>query len=504
MGLLSRIQAELKGPKYFTEAELDSSLGTIPLTRLDLNQVDCWRYRKMRGVNLGSWFTLEPWIVQAPYRSASGTRASDLDVAKGKNAQDIIEDHWENFITDEDWEWLVERGINTVRLPIGYYHLAGQEPKVLKGTDFDGYGAVYASAWEHIKRAIETAGRYGIGVLVDLHAAAGGQNHNSHCGISHGRVHMWDSDANLQSTSIALQFLVRNLSPIGNCVGVELLNEPVNNEKVQAWYERTIACLRRISPDFPIYISDAWDLNWYSTKCGERPDFVIVDHHLYRSFTEADRQKSGDEHAAEIRSSTKDWLAEMSKRARGNLIIGEWSAALHPDSLRSDDPPEQDRQRRVFAQAQLEVFEEHTAGWFFWTYKKEKGWDAGWSFRNVIQAEILPKSFGRKRNPKLVDDEGKRDAKLEQALEQHRAYWTPKGENYEFWRFKEGFLQGWKDAFMFVTFPKGSTSSELGFRGEWLKRRTARHARDCGSSEFLWQFEHGFNEGHDAAMSVYG
>lgn len=66
----------------------------------------------------GSWFTLEPWIVQAPYRSASGIRASDLDVAKGKNAQDIIEDHWENFITSDDWEWLVERGINTVRLPV--------------------------------------------------------------------------------------------------------------------------------------------------------------------------------------------------------------------------------------------------------------------------------------------------------------------------------------------------------------------------------------------------
>lgn len=73
--------------------------------------------------------------------------------------------------------------------------------------------------------------------------------------------------------------------------------------------------------------------------------------------------------------------------------------------------------------------------------------------------------------------------------EQHRAYWTAKGGgNYEFWRFSDGFLQGWKDAFMFVTFPKGSTSSELGFRGEWLKRRTARHARDTGSSEFLWEF----------------
>ena len=73
----------------------------------------------------------------------------------------------------------------------------------------------------------------------------------------------------------------------------------------------------------------------------------MVDHHLYRVFTVEDRQKSGDEHAEILRNSTKPHLGEMAKRARGNIIIGEWSAALHPSSLRSDDPGEQDRQRRT-------------------------------------------------------------------------------------------------------------------------------------------------------------
>lgn len=238
----------------------------------------------------------------------------------------------------------------------------------------------------------------------------------AHSGTPFGRVHFWDSTANLQSTSIALQFLVRNLSQIPNCVGLELLNEPSNCDRLQGWYEKTMACLRRISPDFPIYISDAWDLNWYCRVVGDRPDFVSVDTHVYRCFTEEDKMKSGDEHAADIRQNLKGHLLEVAKKARGNLVVGEWSAALHQDSLRSDEAGEQDRQRRVFAQAQLDVFEESTAGYFFWTYKKENVWDAGWSMRNATKADILPKFYGKKRNPKVVKDEAKKQELMSKAV----------------------------------------------------------------------------------------
>ncbi|KAG8905061.1 Glucan 1,3-beta-glucosidase 3 [Tulasnella sp. 403] len=484
MGLLSKLQHEFMRPKYYTQTELAGPLGTISLNRLDLGPQDVWRYRKMRG----SWFTLEPWIVHRAFRSASGMRASDLDVARGKNAQCILEEHWDTFMIDDDWIWLSQHGINTVRIPIGYYHLSGQEPRVLPNTDFDGYGAVYASAWEYIKKAIERAGHYGIGVLIDLHAAAGAQNCDPHSGTSTGRVYLWESPANLESTSIALQFLVRNLSPIPNCVGLELLNEPSNSDKLRAWYESTLACLRRISPDFPIYLSDAWDLPYYSKFVGDRPDFVVADHHVYRSFTEDDQAKSGDQHTELIRTSTAPLLEEMLKNARGNLIIGEWSAALHANSLRSDDDGEQDRQRRAFAQAQLECFEAHTAGYFFWTYRKESGWDAGWSMRNATRAEILPSFYGKKRQLRIVRDENKKAELMDKALKTHTDYWTAKGGSYEFFRFEDGFSQGWEDAFLFITFPHGTSMSELGFRGEWLKRRNARHARDRGASNFTWQF----------------
>ncbi len=314
----------------------------------------------------------------------------------------------------------------------------------------------------------------------------------------------------------------------------------MNNDLLQDWYEKRLACSRHIDPHFPIYISDAWDLNWYSQLVGKRPDFVVVDHHLYRCFTTEDHKKSGDELAADIKHETSKHLSAMSKNARGNLIIGEWSAGLHPDSLRSQEAGEQDRQRRVFAMAQLDCFEEHTAGYFFWTYKKEKGWDAGWSMRDAMQAEILPPYFGQKRpvrpltyDPKTkanslakafgkgfeIDGRTEHRSKLTANTGQHKDYWNAKGGTYEFWRFEEGYSTGWDDAMMFVTFPHGGSMSVLGMRGEWLKQRLACHARDKGASGLLWEYgelrhyhvrdrieyptEHGFNEGHDAAMTAY-
>lgn len=49
---------------------------------------------------------------------------------------------------------------------IGYYHLCGIDASVLHGTDFQDFGFVFAGAWARIAKAIETAERYGIGVLL--------------------------------------------------------------------------------------------------------------------------------------------------------------------------------------------------------------------------------------------------------------------------------------------------------------------------------------------------
>jgi aryl-phospho-beta-D-glucosidase BglC (GH1 family) len=53
------------------------------------------------------------------FRESAKPGQSDLDVVKGGNAKSILEEHWDNWIGDEDWKWIQEHGYNSVRIPVG-------------------------------------------------------------------------------------------------------------------------------------------------------------------------------------------------------------------------------------------------------------------------------------------------------------------------------------------------------------------------------------------------
>ncbi|KAF9520403.1 glycoside hydrolase family 5 protein, partial [Hydnum rufescens UP504] len=470
-----------------------------------ISEHDIYRYRKQRGINLGSWFTLERWIAESPFCNTRPNCASDLDVARAQDARRILETHWDSWITEGDWQWLSAHGFNTVRIPIGYYHVCGVEPDVLKGTDFAPYGDIYQGAWSRIVNAIKNGRPKHNSFPLDLHAAPGAQNRDAHSGTGTGQVHFWEQ-SNREATVLVLKVLAAYLHGIANVVGLELMNEPANNDKLQAWYESTIEEVRRASapPDFPLYVGDAWDGNWYSQWTGKRPDFIVMDHHLYRCFTPGDAQLTGDQHAAIMRDRTKQDLSELSRKAGGNVIVGEWSGALGPSSLGGGNAGEQDRQRRVFVRAQMDAYEATCAGSFWWTYKKGHGWDAGWCARDAVLADIIPKWVGRKRGEEIKDvpEDTKGHALREAMLAAHTNYWGAHGmPNGETWRFEDGFSVGWDDAWLFIqAIPRCSTVSELGFRQRWMKRRASEHAKTRGSGPQLWEFDHGFEQGYNAAL----
>ena len=163
--------------------------------------------------------------------------------------------------------------ILTFKCQIGYYHLSDIEPRVLDDTDFESYKGVFSGAWSRILHAVGNAERYGLGVLIgeqhlailqrqgtfishliqDLHAAPGAQNKDAHSGTGTGEIHMW-TKTNMARTVMALQVLTTHFANRPNVVGIELINEPANNNQVQGWYESTLATLRKISPDIPLYI----------------------------------------------------------------------------------------------------------------------------------------------------------------------------------------------------------------------------------------------------------
>ncbi|KAG6852880.1 hypothetical protein C0991_008393 [Blastosporella zonata] len=420
--LKEKLRSKPQPPKISYDPSLLSNMSDSTL----------YQYRKHRGVNLGSWFVLERWITDQPYRFANAPGQSDLDVARGSNARETLENHWDNWIVESDWVWISERGINAVRIPIGYYHLCAVDPSVLHGTAFEAFALVFSGAWLRITKAIQAASRYGLGVLIDLHAAPGKQNNDAHSGTSDPPTFFNDKRSRDHTTRV-LCMLLKSLKahansqtpPLTNLIGIELLNEPASpsDTALQGWYTSTIKALRDIDPTIPLYLGECWRTDQYADFAEQHTPSspLVLDHHLYRCFTASDNSTPVSEHTHSLSdpsAPTPQMFARVSEklgRAGGGLVVGEWSGGLNPGSL-TGKPGEQ----REYICAQLELYERHCAGWFFWTYKKQWAGDTGWSLRDSVGAGVFPDRVALRRRGQILKDEDqrcrKRDEEKDQAL----------------------------------------------------------------------------------------
>ncbi|MBC8140004.1 MAG: glycoside hydrolase family 5 protein [Armatimonadetes bacterium] len=335
---------------------------------------------KWRGVNLGAWLVLEKWMTPSLF---AGLKAGDeytlsQELGKTKTAA-LLKKHRDTFITDADFAWIAERGLNAVRLPVGYW-IAEENPP-------------YVSGWATVERAFAQAKKHGLGVLLDLHGAPGSQNGMDHSGKS-GELGWHKSPENLAQTLRVLENLSARVKGYTNLLGVELLNEPlwdVPMDVLKKFYRDAYPLVRKQIPaDKFVVMHDGFRSGDWKTGFGE-PDMknTILDTHLYQCFTEADKKHDMHAHIEIAGLERKRLLDEMQKAMP--VIVGEWSCGLPGESLRGLDAFEKRVAERAFGDAQLMSYET-SRGWFFWNYKTES--EGGWNFRDCVKRGSLPSQFG--------------------------------------------------------------------------------------------------------------
>ncbi|KAI0341792.1 glycoside hydrolase [Trametopsis cervina] len=370
-------------------------LALQPFPPFDQAKANVYRYRQQQSVNLGSWFVHEDWMTPSLFACAADKQLSEVDIAHGWGSTDaaraVLEKHWDTFITDADFAYLASIGINTVRLPIGYWTLG---PDFCVNTPFEDVADVYQNSWARVVRTINVADSHGIGVLVDLHGAPGSQNGQQHSGISDGATNLFDHPDYINQTMNALTFLAAELTFVTNVVGIQLLNEPQSVPSLESFYTQAISAMRTIYPNatnFPLYLHDGFDLERFSSFVSQRSDFVVQDHHSYFVYTPQDSSEPASQHTSDVEGDISGALQMASNRQRRNLVIDEFSCALTYDSLKGED--DQDEARRQFCTGQMEVYANATAGWAFWAYRKEEcDDDPGWCFTSAV-GRALPSSF---------------------------------------------------------------------------------------------------------------
>ena len=115
--------------------------------------------QKVRGVNLGGWFVLEPWITPSLFEGSAAVDEYTLTQILGKDeAQRVLSNHWSSWITQDDFGQIAAAGLNHVRIPIGYWSVIP-----IEGEPF------VQGAYEHFGQALDWANAAGLKVMIDLH-----------------------------------------------------------------------------------------------------------------------------------------------------------------------------------------------------------------------------------------------------------------------------------------------------------------------------------------------
>ena len=74
---------------------------------------------KIRGANLGNWLVLEKWMGASPLSKAQSE--DDRGLIDEFDAEDLalaLERHRATYITEFDFVWMAQSGINRVRITV--------------------------------------------------------------------------------------------------------------------------------------------------------------------------------------------------------------------------------------------------------------------------------------------------------------------------------------------------------------------------------------------------
>ncbi|KAF8548718.1 glycoside hydrolase family 5 protein [Imleria badia] len=189
---------------------------------------------KIYGVNLGSWLVLEPWMLPQEWLNMGGESCANCadciatESAFAKAYPTIVDEkfaeHWNTWFTESHVDQFVEAGINTVRVPLGYWIV---EALVNRPAEAFPRGGL-----KYLRMGLNWLKQAGIKAILDHHALPGvqtpGQQFTGNCTTdvqfytpdNYHRALVWT----VVMTSLA------HLDPnFGSVFAIEAVNEPIMN-----------------------------------------------------------------------------------------------------------------------------------------------------------------------------------------------------------------------------------------------------------------------------------
>ncbi|KAH9986248.1 glycoside hydrolase superfamily, partial [Russula vinacea] len=262
----------------------------------------------IRGVNLGGWFVLEPWITPSIFNNTNNDAIIDEftfgQMQEYQAALNVLED----FIA------IAAAGLTHVRIPVGYWSVPSNSS----------VSPYIPGAWPYIQRAVTWARTHGLHTIIDLHGAPGSQNGYDNSGQRTSSPQWALDPANVDATLAIIQVLASQLGPMVDAI--ELLNEVAGflgsawDSAVRDYWTRGYEVVRQAAGNnVVVVIGDAFEelAGFFPSPKSNK---VMMDYRPRAARTE-------DQHIQFVCQSTLPTLATF---ASNNMwtVSGEWSTAI--------------------------------------------------------------------------------------------------------------------------------------------------------------------------------
>ncbi|KAK4128464.1 glycoside hydrolase family 5 protein [Parathielavia appendiculata] len=392
--------------------------------------------RPARGVNVGGWLSLEPFITPSlfNYDLRMGI-VDEYSLCKylASRCESVLEKHYATFVTEDTFRQIRDAGLDHVRIPFSYWAVQ----------TYDGDPYLFRTSWRYLLRAIEWCRRYGLRVNLDLHGLPGSQNGWNHSGRLGAINWLNGTDGGLNAQRsleihdrLSKFFAQPRYKNIIAYYG--LANEPkmtyLPEDKVLQWTSDAYALVRKngVSNAAVVFGDGFRGLHkWQGELTGL--DNAALDVHQYLIFN---TDLIVFNHSAKVRHACEGWTEETLEsmdRATGfgPTLVAEWSQAdtdcakhltnvgwgnrwtgtyITPDGsgdVTTPRCPTKDNRcscdaanapagqwsdsykqfLKMFAEAQMSSFEKGW-GWFYWVWDTEDA--PQWSYKKGLEAGVLP------------------------------------------------------------------------------------------------------------------
>jgi len=306
--------------------------------------------------------------------------------------------HWETWVNADTVQSVHDVGLNTIRIPIGYWSYADIVDKASE--PFADPAPMLAA----LDAVIQKCADLGMYVILDLHGAPGGQQEDAFTGQYNVPAGFFNS-YNFGRAEKWLDWMTRRIhnSPSYRAtVGmIEVLNEPVSQHDpagrypapgqvpglTETYYPAALRAVRNAESALAVASDRAlhvmfMDRKWLagdprSSSTVANDGMTAFDDHNYIGFAVAN---NGDQTALMQSACTDD------RRESGEAfkIEGEWSLTCGVDW---------NNNQAFFSKwftAQQQLYEEPgMAGWVYWTWKTELN-DPRWTYSHLTSLNWVP------------------------------------------------------------------------------------------------------------------